>query len=151
MRASCRNACAVVAECAADYHLRMAATGTHRYRLVERAGPGKRVQWRAADGDASDAIVATGYRGSEPPPLLTDPRLEARSTGDWRIAAEEGSHDFSARAVDVIAMRPGLFAALHRPFALTSGERIAARCLLALLRLPGGARLLRHWHVKRGA
>jgi hypothetical protein len=109
------------------------------------------VQWRAADGDASDAIVASDYRGSEPPPSLTDPRLEARGSGDWRLAAEEGSYDFSAHAVDAIAMRPGLFAALHRPFELTTRERLAARFLLALLRLPGGARLLRHWHAKRSA
>src|SRR5262245_43048434 len=151
MRASCRNACAVVTECAADYHLRMAATETHPYRLFERAGPARRVQWRAVDGVASDAIVASGYQGAEPPPALTRPRLELRNATDWRVAAEEGSYEFSARAVDVIALRPGLFAMLHRPFALTSRERLAARCLLALLRLPGGARLLRNWHAKRSA
>ncbi len=56
-----------------------------------------------------------------------------------------------ARAVDRIALRPSLFRELHRPFALGAGERVAARCLLALLRLPGGARLLRAWHARRGA
>ena len=48
-------------------------------------------------------------------------------------------------------MRPSLFDELHRPFALGTGERFAARCLLALLRLPGGAKLLRAWHARRGA
>jgi hypothetical protein len=56
-----------------------------------------------------------------------------------------------ARATDRIAMRPSLFAALHRPFALGRGERLAARCLLALLRLPGGAKVLRAWHARRAS
>ncbi len=50
-----------------------------------------------------------------------------------------------------IVSRPDLYAALHRPFALGRGERLAARILLALLRLPGGASLLRRWHATRGA
>ena len=54
-------------------------------------------------------------------------------------------------AVDRIELRPSLFRDLHRPFALGAGERFAARCLLALLRLPGGAKLLRAWHARRGA
>jgi hypothetical protein len=50
-----------------------------------------------------------------------------------------------------IVERPDLYAELHRPFELRAGERMAARVLLALLRLPGGARLLRAWHAKRSA
>ena len=50
-----------------------------------------------------------------------------------------------------IIARPELYAELHRPFALGLGERLAARVLLALLRLPGGAGLLRRWHANRGA
>jgi hypothetical protein len=53
------------------------------------------------------------------------------------------SADFS------IVARPDLYAELHRPFALGRGERLAARVLFALLRLPGGARLLRRWHANR--
>jgi len=45
---------------------------------------------------------------------------------------------------------PGLYATLHQPFALGRGERVAARVLLALLRLPGGAGLLLRWHARRG-
>ncbi len=55
------------------------------------------------------------------------------------------------RADFQIVERPELFAKLHRPFALGRGERLAARFLLALLRLPGGAGLLRRWHTRRGA
>jgi len=50
-----------------------------------------------------------------------------------------------------VAERPELFAKLHQPFALGRGERTAARVLLALLRLPGGAGLLLRWHARRGA
>jgi hypothetical protein len=49
-----------------------------------------------------------------------------------------------------VVERPGLYAALHQPFALGRGERMAARVLLALLRLPGGAGLLLRWHARRG-
>ena len=56
-----------------------------------------------------------------------------------------------AQAVDRIELRPSLFDDLHRPFELGAGERLAARCLLALLRLPGGAKLLRAWHARRSA
>jgi hypothetical protein len=56
-----------------------------------------------------------------------------------------------AMGTDRIAMRPSLFADLHRPFSLGTGERLAARCLLALLRLPGGTKLLRAWHSRRGS
>jgi hypothetical protein len=71
-----------------------------------------------------------------------------------RLVRAEGDSDLvvhGARGTDRIAMRPSLFAELHRPFALGAGERLAARCLLALLRLPGGTRLLRAWHARRGA
>ena len=45
--------------------------------------------------------------------------------------------------------RPDLFQELHRPFALRTGDRLAAWMLLAMLRLPGGAQLLRAWHARR--
>ena len=57
----------------------------------------------------------------------------------------------NARPDFQIAARPDLYAELHRPFALSRGERLAARILLALLRLPGGAGLLRRWHARRAA
>jgi hypothetical protein len=50
-----------------------------------------------------------------------------------------------------IEERPDLFDELHRPFALGRSERLVARLLLALLRLPGGAGLLRRWHAGRAA
>jgi hypothetical protein len=65
--------------------------------------------------------------------------------------------DYHLRMPDIasadfqIVERPELFALLHRPFELARGERLAARMLLALLRLPGGAGLLLRWHARRGA
>jgi hypothetical protein len=129
----------------------MPASDIHRFRLVERAGPGQRVQWRASAGTDSAAIVVSGFGGAVPPETLADPRLESRGARAWRIDARDGSFEFEARSVDAFEMRPSLFAGLHRPFALAARERFAARCLLALLRLPGGARLLRNWHAKRSA
>ena len=57
----------------------------------------------------------------------------------------------NASAEFQIVERPELFAMLHQRFALGRGERMAARMLLALLRLPGGAGLLLRWHARRGA
>jgi hypothetical protein len=73
--------------------------------------------------------------------------LRADGRGDSEAIVE----DAEGRVVERIEMRPSLFAGLHRPFALGAGERLAARALLALLRLPGGAKLLRGWHARRGA
>ena len=58
--------------------------------------------------------------------------------------------DSTSQDLSIVA-RPDLYLQLHRPFALGRGERLAARVLLALLRLPGGARLLRRWHASRSA
>ena len=58
---------------------------------------------------------------------------------------ENASQDFQ------VVERPDLYTELHRPFALSRGERWAARLLLAMLRLPGGAGLLRRWHAGRAA
>lgn len=129
----------------------MPVSDIHRFRLVERSGPGQRVQWRASAGIDSAAIVASGFGRAVPPATLADPQLKFRGAGAWSIAAGDSSFEFEARAVDAVEMRPSLFAGLHQPFALAARERFAARCLLALLRWPGGARLLRNWHAKRSA
>lgn len=84
-------------------------------------------------------------------------RVPERSGTATRIvlhAVGNGDSDLDVhgtQSVDHIELRPSLFSDLHRPFALGAGERLAARCLLALLRLPGGAKLLRAWHARRSA
>ena len=87
------------------------------------------------------------YHSRMPGDAIAAPRVERRTepNGDAELVVQ------GARTVDHVALRPSLFRELHRPFALGGGERIAVRGLLALLRLPGGAKLLRAWHARRGA
>ncbi len=142
----------MVTECAADYHLRMPDNASHEFRLIERAGPGHKVALREVAGDRSKYIVISGFRGSPLPDTVSNPRFESREgPGSWRMTGNQGIFDFEAGAVDEIEARPSLFESLHKPFELTARDRLAVRCLLALLRLPGGARLLRRWHARRGA
>jgi hypothetical protein len=105
--------------------------------------------------------VVTPRRPDYHLPMQGDATNESRSRDDVRsdarverLPGRDGDAELTvrgARATDRISVRPSLFAELHRPFALRPGERFAARCLLALLRLPGGPRLLRAWHARRGS
>ena len=152
MRASCRNPGLVVTTSAADYHLRMPSAASPEFRIVDRAGPGQRVVLRQDTGDRIRLFAMSGYRGPALPAAITNARIEPRGGhAGWRLAGDQGSYDFEARAVDQIETRPSLYEALHRPFALTAGDRLAVRLLLALLRLPGGPRLLRLWHARRSS
>lgn len=130
------------------------AETTNDYRVVERGGPGGRVLLRGGSGDRTSHLVVAGFRGVDWPELLTNAVVETRggaagNAGSWRLSSDQGHFDFEASAVDRLETRPGLYESLHRPFALTAGNRLAVRVLLALLRLPGGARLLRRWHSRR--
>lgn len=101
------------------------------------------------DGDGSRLIVCSGYEGPELPASITGPELAEGSGGRWSLRCREGSFEFRARTVQRLEERPSLYAPLHRGFALSATDRLAARLLLALLRLPGGARLMRFWHSHR--
>jgi len=126
--------------------------GAGRYRLIEQHGPGNRLLLESATADGRQRIVISEYRGPALPATLGDPVLApGRGEGEWILTAAEGRYDFRARSVDRIDERPALLEPLHRPFALSAGDRIAVRLLLWLLRLPGGARLLRRWHAGHGA
>jgi hypothetical protein len=86
--------------------------------------------------------------------MLTDPVIESLASGDaprpgWRLRSSEGQFEFRALAVDQLEERPALYEPLHLPFALRRSDRAAVRVLLWLLRMPGGARLLRIWHTQR--
>ena len=97
-------------------------------------------------------VLIAGYDGPELPPKLTDPDLEAPQGAEnrWCLRSAEGRFHFRAAAVEQLDGRPDLWEPLHRPFALRPGERRVALLLLGLLRLPGGAWLLRRWHALRG-
>jgi hypothetical protein len=154
MRASCRNAREVVAYAAADYHLRMpAAPSANVYHLVEIDGPaGRRVLETRAD-DRRELLVFAQVQGAIWPGTLSNafvaPRDDTADVRRWRLSSDQGHFDFEAKLIDRVEIRPALYATLHRRFALTNLERLAIRVLIALLRLPGGARLLRRWHARR--
>jgi len=149
MRASCRIGAAVVTRSAADYDSSMPGDAATTFRLVDGAGPAQRAVFRAEAPGRSEILVLGGYQGPALPAEIGGPKIEARATGGFQIISEQGILDFDARAIDRIEMRPSLFDELHRPFALGAGDRLAVRVLLALLRLPGGAKLLRLWHARR--
>lgn len=101
----------------------------------------------------SGRIVITGFCGRSLPDMVTDACVTQRDAGvatsSWNLTCAEGSFEFEARAVERQEPRPELFDALLAAHALKSRERLAARCLLWLMRWPGGAGLLRAWHARR--
>jgi hypothetical protein len=152
-RISCRIAAAVVAAGTAVYSSAMnEPAGSGIFRVAENGGPGGRVVLRHQADDATHLIVISGFHGPELPARLTNPAIEPASAaaGEWRLSSAEGEFHFRARTVEQLTERPALFTPLHRSFALSGTDRVAVRVLLWLLRLPGGARLLRHWHARRG-
>jgi hypothetical protein len=132
-----------------------AAERTEVFTVVERNGPGGRLVLRSEAEDCVKSVVVADYRGADLPAAVTSPVIAPRSDGgsveNWRLSSREGVFDFQARAVDRLEERPALYDALHWPFALSTRDRVAARALLLALRLPGGARLLRHWHARRSS
>lgn len=119
------------------------------YRLIDRRDPAHPVVLRSDDGACARLIVLSGYEGPAMPATVTGPLIEDRAGPRWLLRAAEGAFEFRARTVLHIEERPALYEPLHRPFALSATDRVALRLLLALLRLPGGARLLRFWHARR--
>ena len=72
------------------------------------------------------------------------------ASGAWRLGCREGEFTFSARSIEYHEALPQLFDPLLAGFALRSRDRAVVRVLLRLLRLPGGAWLMRAWHASRG-
>lgn len=105
-------------------------------------------------GSPGQQVAVSGYRGPVLPPLIHDPRLQ--ETGEpadghsWCISCGEGEFRFSARSVEHHEPLPRLFDPLLDGFALRARDRTVVRVLLRLLRLPGGAWLMRAWHASRG-
>jgi hypothetical protein len=133
----------------------MPATNTTEvFRVVERAGAGDRLWLRGEGDDRITHIAASGYQGPPLPESLTHPVLQKKEGAgprSWEMNSDQGRFEFESAAVERIEARPALYAGLHRPFALSTTDRVAVRLLLALLRLPGGAGLLRRWHARRSA
>lgn len=119
------------------------------HRLAERSAPAGRVVLRQDRGDGAHFVVMSGYQGPELPATVTGPQFTGGSGGRWELRCREGSFEFQARSLQQVEERPSLYEPLHRRFALSGTDRLAVRVLLALLRMPGGARLLRLWHSRR--
>ena len=94
----------------------------------------------------------TGWLAGDLPAVLQDPSFEPLQAdgGRWRLVQAGRASEFVAAGVTLFEPAPELLESLGAPFALRRRERGVARVLLALLRLPGGARLLRAWHARRG-
>jgi hypothetical protein len=125
------------------------------FHVVERRGPGGRLLLRSRLADRVVFVALAGYAGPELPDVLTNATLSSDDGAfapevALRISSKEGSFDCCVRAVEHLAECPALYGPLHGKFALTRTDRMAARTLLAMLRLPCGARLLRLWHSSRG-
>lgn len=98
-------------------------------------------------------VAISAYRGPVLPRRIHDPRLwaagSAATPGAWRLDCREGEFPFTARGVERHEALPGLFDPLLAGFSLQARERAVVRVLLRLLRLPGGAWLMRAWHASR--
>jgi len=102
-----------------------------------------------ASGEAGETRVFLGYEGPPLPARLDAARLEALAPGAWRLSGTQGQFDFHARGQEILEPKAQLFGELLAPFALGQRDRWLVGILLKLLRLPGGAWLLRRWHSRR--
>jgi hypothetical protein len=132
----------------------MPGSGTALFRIDSRNASAGRLVLRADAGDRTQYLVISRYQGPMLPATLTDPVVGPLGEAGpppraWRLTSAEGQFEFHALAIDAIDEWPALYQPLHRPFALRSWDRLAVRVLLWLLRLPGGAALLRRWHANR--
>lgn len=124
---------------------------------VYRIEPGRLsdpLRYRNAAGNRRRLLTIARYQGPALPAALTNPVVAAlggpsQAPRSWRIDCAEGRFEFRAFVVDQLEECPALYAPLHKPFSLNAADRLAVRVLLWLLRMPGGAALLRLWHANR--
>ena len=145
---------AVVGMAAAVYSPAMPESGESQVFRIEPGRAAGPLRFRNDAGDRRRFIDIARYQGPALPAALTDPVVEAlrdpdRAPRSWRISCAEGRFEFRALAVEQLEECPALYEPLHRPFRLGTSDRLAVRVLLWLLRLPGGAGLLRRWHAHR--
>jgi len=123
------------------------------YRVVRPADSRRNLVLEPTAGGSAPRFVLAACIGASLPGTVHDPHLEpvdtARGGQRWRLACREGEFDLDVRGVEVLESHPQLFDATLASFSLKSRDRLAVRWLLGLLRLPGGARLLRAWHARR--
>jgi hypothetical protein len=127
-----------VVKAAGAYRTATTRTGTLVMEPEERAADCPSFLWSQCVGDSL-------------PQRIHDPQVEnLGERGAWRVLCREGRFDLRARGLEVHQGLPGFFDPMLATHALPSGDRSVVRWLLRLLRLPGGAKLLRAWHARRG-
>jgi hypothetical protein len=125
-----------------------AALATGSFRVVEATGTGARRL--ELDGDAGAVVAIAGYAGDVLPARLEAAVLERDGRpGHWRLTGRGLNACFEARSVELLEPRPTLFESLLAPHRLRARDRRMIRLLLGMLRLPGGAWLLRTWQARR--
>jgi len=130
------------------YHPGMQTTPCLEGPFLARGDGSGQVVFEAQDPQPRVVVVA-GYEGPSLPPGLEASRLERTGERSWRLTTRDGAIDFTARGVEWLEPLPRLFDGLLAPFVLKQRERALVRILLQLLKLPGGAWLLRRWHDGR--
>ena len=133
----------------------MPATGADgTYRVLRSAEPARTLVLAPEPAGSGPRFVIAGWSGGDLPAVVSRPRLERLAdegaSGRFRLSCAEGRFEFGALGVEVLEDRTGLFDVPLAEFALRPRDRSVVRWLLRLLRLPGGARLLRAWHTRRG-
>jgi hypothetical protein len=123
------------------------------YRMQSGSATGP-LRFRSDAGERRRTLLIARFQGPQLPATLTDPVIEwigdaSRMPQGWRLTSAEGRFEFRAHAVEQMDEWPSLYEPLHRSFRLSASDRLAVRVLLWLLRLPGGAALLRRWHAHR--
>ncbi len=123
------------------------------YRMQSGSATGP-LRFRSDVGERRRTLLIARYQGPQLPATLTGPVIEAvgdarRTPPGWRLTSAEGRFEFRAQTVEQMDEWPSLYEPLHRSFRLSASDRLAVRVLLWLLRLPGGAALLRRWHAHR--
>jgi hypothetical protein len=122
------------------------------YRMQSGSSRGP-LRFRNDAGDRRRTLVIARYLGPRLPVVLTAPAIERIGAGHmpqgWHLTSAEGQFEFRALAVEQLDEWPALYEPLHRAFRLSAADRLAVRVLLWLLRIPGGAALLRRWHAHR--
>lgn len=125
-----------------------AALATGSFRVVAATGTGARRL--ELDGDAGTVVAIAGFTGDVLPARLEAAVLERDGQpGRWRLAGRDVNACFEARSVELLEPRPTLFDPLLAPYRLRARDRRMIMLLLGLLRLRGGAWLLRTWQSRR--
>ena len=145
---------AVVVTAAAVYSPAMPGSGESQVYRVEPGPATASLRFRSGNRERARFLDIAQYQGPKLPAVLTDPAVEAlgdsgRALPSWRISCAEGQFEFQALAIEQIEECRALYEPLHERFRLSRSDRLAVRVLLWLLRLPGGAGLLRRWHAHR--